>query len=438
MERETLGYTLALGITPLRERIARHYRERYGVDVDPERIVVTGSSAAFVPGVPALFDAEARRPPSPGYPCYRHIDDLLPPGRDRDGSTDAMMPRRTRSRRSSTASTGCSSPAPPIRPARYTPQRLAALVALCRDNGLWFISDEIYHGLTWDQPAESALQYGDDVIVINSFSKYYSMTGWRVGWLVAPPALGAHAGAARPEPYIAPPAAAQVAALAAFEAGDELEANRRVYAANRALLLEELPKAGFDRFAPADGAFYLYADVSDVTDDSAAFARAMLEETGVAATPGVDFDARAAGTSSAFICGWTEEMAEAARQLQRWRRLAGRVARRQQETFWGERPRGVRSPGDRSFAQIEQDGLEGLLDLEIRAADAIQHVGHGRLVRFPARRCLGLLRSPRAVRRRGCMSTSGCAPPSWPCRNPWPRRSPSGPGCASGPPRSRP
>ena len=206
-----------------------------------------------------------------------------------------------------------------------TPQRLAALVALCREKGLWFVSDEIYHGLTWGEPADTALQHGDEVIVINSFSKYYSMTGWRIGWMIVPRPLVRTLERLAQNLYIAPPAPAQVAALAAFEATDELEANRRVYAANRTLLLEELPKAGLDRLAPADGAFYLYADVSAFTEDSLVFARAMLDETGVAATPGVDFDAARGRHFIRFsYAGATDDMAEAALRLQRWRGLRER------------------------------------------------------------------------------------------------------------------
>ena len=193
-----------------------------------------------------------------------------------------------------------------------------------RRHGLWFISDEIYHGLTWGVPQETALRYSADAIVINSFSKYFSMTGWRVGWMVVPENLVRTVERLAQNLYICPPAIAQVAALGAFDGIDELEGNRRVYAANRDLLLAEFPKAGLSKLVPADGAFYLYADVGAYTSDSLAFTQLMLEETGVAATPGLDFDPARGGQFVRFsYAGATSEMAEAALRLRHWPRLGG-------------------------------------------------------------------------------------------------------------------
>ena len=298
IDTHNLGYTLALGMPALRERIARHYADTYGVSVDPGRVIVTtGSSAAFVLAFLALFDAGARVAlPSPGYPCYRHILTAL-------GAEPVMVPTAAETRWMPAADdivrlnalVGLdgllvASPANPTG-TMLTPEHLAQLTAVCRDNGMWFISDEIYHGLTYGMPAATALQSSADAIVINSFSKYFSMTGWRIGWLIVPEALVRPMERLAQNLYIAPPAIAQMAALGAFEATEELEANRRVYAANRELLLQELPRAGFTDIAPADGAFYLYADVSHWTDDALGFCRAMLQEAGVATTPGLDFDA---------------------------------------------------------------------------------------------------------------------------------------------------
>src|SRR5690606_4062903 len=202
------------------------------------------------------------------------------------------------------------------------PQRLRDILGICRKQGLWFISDEIYHGLTYGMPAETALQPSDGVVVINSFSKYFSMTGWRVGWMVVPEPLVRTVEKLAQDLYIAPPTVSQVAALGAFDGLEELEANKRVYAANRELLLAELPKAGLDRIVPADGAFYLYVDVSRFTDDSLAFAKLMLDETGIAATPGVDFDETRGRRFIRFsYAGTTADMAEAAERLQKWSRL---------------------------------------------------------------------------------------------------------------------
>jgi aspartate/methionine/tyrosine aminotransferase len=329
LDRDNLGYTLALGMEPLRERIARLYMDWYGVAVSPERVVVTsGSSAAFVLGFLALFDVGDKVAlPAPGYPCYRHILTALgaEPVSLETGPGARWMPTAAQidevAARLGLAGLLLASPANPTG-TMLEPDRLAAIAEVARRRKLWLVSDEIYHGLTWGVPQATALQFSDDAIVINSFSKYFSMTGWRVGWMVVPDGLVRTVERLAQNLYISPPAVSQVAALGAFDGLDELEANKRVYAANRTLLLAELPKAGLTAIVPADGAFYLYVDVSRFTGDSLAFAKQLLDETGVAATPGVDFDeARGRRFIRFSYAGSTEQMAEAAHRLQKWKRL---------------------------------------------------------------------------------------------------------------------
>ena len=299
LDRETLGYTVALGLPALRERIAGHYRQRYGVTVAPERVVVTtGSSAGFVLAFLALFDPGAKVAlPSPGYPCYRHILTALgqTPVPLATDAAARWMPTAAQIEEAASRERHCrarhrqprqSRPAPCWSRAGWPRSPRPA-----KRHKLWFVSDEIYHGLTYGMAEQTALAHSDEAVVINSFSKYFSMTGWRVGWLVVPEALVRPIERLAQNLYISPPTVAQVAAIGAFDGLDELEANKRVYAENRALLLEELPKAGLERILPADGAFYLYVDVGDLTDDSVAFTKEMLDDIGVAATPGVDFDA---------------------------------------------------------------------------------------------------------------------------------------------------
>jgi aspartate/methionine/tyrosine aminotransferase len=332
LEQQTLGYTVALGLPSLRERIARHYSERYGVVVEPERVVVTtGSSAGFVLAFLALFDAGAKVAlPSPGYPCYRHILTALGQSAvllETDDST-RWMPTgaavEAAARQEGIRGLVVASPANPTG-TMLEPVRLAELAAACARNGLWLISDEIYHGLTYGMREETALAHNRDAVVVNSFSKYFSMTGWRIGWLVVPPALVRPIERLAQNLYISPPTVSQVAALGAFDGSEELEANRKVYAENRALLLRELPKAGLDRIVPADGAFYLYVDVGNFTADSRAFSSEMLADIGVAATPGIDFDADRGSRYVRFCyAGTTADMAEAARRLGNWKRLTAR------------------------------------------------------------------------------------------------------------------
>jgi aspartate/methionine/tyrosine aminotransferase len=333
LDSDRLGYTVALGVPALRERIARHYRQRYDVAVAPERVVVTtGSSAGFVLAFLALFDPGAKVAlPSPGYPCYRHILTALGqmPVPLTTGADARWMPTAAQideaARRDGIAGLVIASPANPTG-TMLEPGRLAEIAAVCKRRKLWFVSDEIYHGLTYGMAEQTALAHSDEAVVINSFSKYFSMTGWRVGWLVVPDALVRPIERLAQNLYISPPTAAQVAAIGAFDGLDELEANKRVYAENRALLLEELPKAGLERILPADGAFYLYIDVGALTADSVTFTKQMLADIGVAATPGVDFDAER-GRSYMRLCyaGTTADMAEAARRLAGWSRLRQRV-----------------------------------------------------------------------------------------------------------------
>ncbi len=326
LKSSALGYTEALGLPELRERIAQHYAAHYGVSVEPEHVVVTaGSSAGFVLAFLAILDAGGRVAiPTPGYPCYRNILSAL--GAQavtlETGPATRWMPDPA----SLTAlhqveeldALLLASPANPTG-TMLVGDALSLIARKCEELGIWFISDEIYHGLDYAESAQTALRHTASAIVINSFSKYFSMTGWRIGWMVVPGALVRPIERLAQNLYICPSALSQHAAIAAFDAHEELEANKRIYQANRELLLEELPKAGFTQILPADGAFYLYADVRHLTNDSMEFARRMLDEIGVAATPGIDFDT---GRGTQFLrfsyAGTTERMAEAARRLRNW------------------------------------------------------------------------------------------------------------------------
>ncbi len=328
VDRDVLGYTDALGIPELRERISRYYKEQHDLEIGPERIAVTaGSSAGFVLAFLALFDTGAPLYlPEPGYPCYRNIASALGlmPVRIEVGPEDRWMPdaallERAVMQHGPGGGILFASPANPTG-TMMQPETLAAICQWCRGNGVTVISDEIYHGLTYSQPAETALRFHDGAIVINSFSKYYSMTGWRVGWMVMPEALARTIERLAQNFFISANAAAQVGALAALDAVEELEANKAVYARNRAMLMEELPRAGFMKLAPADGAFYIYADISDRTDDSRAFASRILDELGIAITPGVDFDPVRGHRFLRFsYAGSFDAMREAASRLQNWK-----------------------------------------------------------------------------------------------------------------------
>jgi aspartate/methionine/tyrosine aminotransferase len=323
-----IGYTEALGIAPLRERIGRHYREAYGVSLAPERVIVTtGSSAGFVLAFLSLFDPGDRVAiTAPGYPAYRNILaalDLAPvviPLTKAEGWIMTAEAIARAHREAPLAGVLAMSPANPSG-TMIGAAALARLGDTCRDLGLWFVSDEIYHGLTYAAPAATALAFDDDAVAINSFSKYYCMTGWRVGWIVVPQSLVRPIERLAQNLYISPPYLSQVAALAAFDGRDELEAVREGYARNRAMLLEELPRLGLTDMHPVDGAFYVYADVARFTNDSIDFSRRMLAEAGVAATPGVDFDRIEGAHYLRFsFAGSEDDCREAVRRLATWLR----------------------------------------------------------------------------------------------------------------------
>ena len=319
-----LGYTEALGVPSLRARIARHYWDWYGLDLDPARVAVTvGASGAFPLAFLASFDPGDRVAlAAPYYPPYVNVLQAL-------GLRPVVIPTGPETRYQPTvALLDALDPVPdgvivasPCNPAgtMLAPDELASVAEWCRLRGVRLVSDEIYHGLHYGRPLATAAAW-PDAVVVNSFSKYFSMTGWRVGWMVLPEALVRPVECLAQNMAISAPHVAQVAAEAAFECGEELEANVAAYRRSRDLLLRALPEAGFPRLAAADGAFYLYADISDRTNDSVAFCARMLAEVGVAASPGTDFDAgRGLGTMRFSYCGPEADMAEAAERLRGWR-----------------------------------------------------------------------------------------------------------------------
>jgi aspartate/methionine/tyrosine aminotransferase len=326
LENDKIGYTLAFGMPELRIRLSQHYKDYYGLDVPADRIAITtGSSGAFVVSFLSVFDATDRVAlADPGYPAYRNILKALdieavgvPVGPESnfqptpaildkiEGDLDGLI---------------IASPSNPTG-TMIRGGEIKALVDYCKERGIRLISDEIYHGITYEQQAESVLAFSDDAIVINSFSKYFSMTGWRLGWMVVPESLLRPVECLSQNLFISPPTLSQLAAIAAFDCREQLDGYVAKYRQNRDMLLEQLPRAGFDKLSSADGAFYLYADVSHLTNDSQEFCRRCLAETGVAFTPGVDFDPQRGNRTVRFsFAGPFDDMAEAAKRLIAWKR----------------------------------------------------------------------------------------------------------------------
>ncbi len=326
LEQGRIDYTSALGIPSLRQRIARHYRDAYGCAVDPERVIVTtGSSGGFILAFLSMFEPGDRVAVTvPGYPPYRHIltalgcEPVLIETSDdtRHALTgDALLAAH---RKAPLKGVLVGSPANPTG-TMMSREALADLISAAEGNGIRFISDEIYHGLDYAFPAVTAAELSPQAVVINSFSKYFCMTGWRVGWMVAPAPLVRTIERLQQNLSISVPTLSQIAAEAAFEGRDEMEKVKRGYEDNRRILIAGLPQAGLKTFLPADGAFYLYADVSEFTSDSFEFAKQMLEQAHVAATPGIDFDPVHGHRYIRFCYARSaEDMREAVARIARW------------------------------------------------------------------------------------------------------------------------
>ncbi len=328
LEHGRIGYTDALGTCELRQALADYYRRRHGVAVNAGRIIVTtGSSAAFNLAFLGLFDAgDAVAIARPGYPAYRNILKAL-------GLTVVEVPVNAgthftltpESLENAQREAGLrlkgvllASPANPTGTVTGKAQ-LTELARYCEDEGISLISDEIYHGLTFSGDEASALEIGDHAVIINSFSKYYCMTGWRIGWMVVPPELVRPLECLAQSLYISAPELSQIAAVAALSAGEELERYKASCRANRDYLMERLPRLGLPLLSPMDGAFYAYVDVSRHTNDSMAFAREMLAAIDVAATPGLDFDPVEGHRAMRFsYAGTMAEMVEALDRIERW------------------------------------------------------------------------------------------------------------------------
>ena len=322
-----MGYTVALGLPELRGKISELYGEWYDVDLDPNRVIVTsGSSAGFLLSFTSLFDAGDRVGiGAPGYPSYRQILKALDltavdiP----TSSANKFQPHPSDFEGLSLNGLLVASPSNPTG-TMLTRRELGALIEATERSEAAFISDEIYHGIEYETKAVSALEITNNCYVINSFSKYFSMTGWRVGWMVVPENHIRQVERLAQNMFICAPHASQVVALAAMECREELTAYQAVYQKNRRLMIEGLPKAGFDRIAPPDGAFYIYADISHLTSDSLSFAREILQEAGVAVTPGLDFDTqRGAGSLRFSYAGSSEDIQEGLHRLTQFMQKKG-------------------------------------------------------------------------------------------------------------------
>jgi aspartate/methionine/tyrosine aminotransferase len=326
LEKGRIGYTETLGIPSLRAAIARHYAGTYDLALDPDRVVVTtGSSGGFILAFLALFEPGDRVAlANPGYPPYRHILSAL-------GCEPVLIETGPETRwalslkaliaehqRKALKGVVIASPANPTG-TMLEQHTLAELIAGSEAEGIRVISDEIYHGLDYAFAAGTAAKISERAVVINSFSKYFCMTGWRIGWMVVPEPLVRTIDRLQGNLAISVPTLAQVAGKAAFAGRDEMEEVKHGYEENRRILTSGLPKAGLDQFLPVDGAFYLYADISRFSNDSLDFAKRMLNEAGVAATPGIDFDPLH-GRSFLRFCyaGSAAEMREAVERIGGW------------------------------------------------------------------------------------------------------------------------
>jgi aspartate/methionine/tyrosine aminotransferase len=321
-----IDYTAAVGIASLRKRIARHYRETYAQEIDPARMVVTtGSSGAFVLAFLSAFEPGDRVAiTSPGYPPYRHILRALgcepvlieTTSATRHALTGEMLLEAHR--KTPLKGVLVASPANPTG-TMMTREAMADLIASADSAGIRFISDEIYHGLDYAFPAVTAAELSPDAIIINSFSKYFCMTGWRVGWMVVPEGLVRSVETLQQNLSISVPTLSQIAAESAFDGRAEMDVVKHGYEENRRILIEGLPKVGLTEFLPVDGAFYLYADVSKFNSDSFEFTKTMLQQAHVAATPGIDFDPFHGKSFVRFSYSRsTQEITEAVARITRW------------------------------------------------------------------------------------------------------------------------
>ncbi len=324
LDSDTLGYTTSRGIPSFAPAIAGHIASQYDVEVDPARIAITqGASGGFVLSLLAAFEPGARVAVStPGYPCYRNMLTALhmePVAIDVDASTRYQPTVELLEAAGPLDGVIVASPSNPTGTVLH-PDELRAMVEWCDANDVRFISDEIYHGLTYgDIETATATQFSDNAIVINSFSKYFSMTGWRVGWAVLPEELTGIFDRLAQNLVICPPALGQHMAVAALDCRDELERHLARYAANRQILLDGLPKAGLTDLAPSDGAFYVWARTDHLAADSKLLAAQWLDQLGVAATPGVDFHPTDGHRFMRFsFCGTPETMKGAVDALHKW------------------------------------------------------------------------------------------------------------------------